>query len=142
MNELDKEVQALFDIVEEKKKKVGKLERPKYETNLSFKYDNNSTPLNLNVVNPIELTKIVGWLISSEEMFEKGKKVVGTTGKFSHQGFTAEQWIEDIKILINKINISELKADLAKDEEILNSLLSEDQKRAIKIAELKKKHSA
>ena len=71
---LDSKIQKLFKIVQDKKVKLAKLERPSYKTNCSFKYNEESKPLNLHVQSIESLMQILGYLIQSKNSFELALK--------------------------------------------------------------------
>lgn len=140
MENLDKKVQELVDIVEAKKAKIEKLERPQYKTNLSLPIGFLETErINLQIVNdPVQLMKYLAYLWSQSVAFNtlcaqhdfKLKYIVG--------GFPVEDWQSDILTRINVVNIKSEKEDLKKKEELLSSLLSPEEIRRIKIERLEK----
>jgi hypothetical protein len=60
---------------------------------------------------------------------------------FSWLGFSAQDWLEDICLRINKINISNEKKKLQALEERLHKLISPEQLKAIELQKIEKELS-
>lgn len=139
--EKDKLVQELIKKVQAKKDEISKAERPNYETNLSFRYNKDSSAnTNINVCSDIdELVGIAAFLIDRESSFEKANELLGTKSKFSWLGYSREQWTHDLRLRINKIQILEKKKELADMEKMLDGMISKDLRDQMAIEEIMKK---
>ena len=138
MDTLDSKVQELFDIVQAKKEKIKKLERPNFKTNLSFQTFTDAK-INLHLIkDPKELVSLISLLKLQHDAFNRICNENNFPYKFEVGGFTYEEWESDIFTLINKINIKAEKQDLERKEEKLNSLISKEMKRQLEIEALEK----
>ena len=139
METLDDKVKKLFDLVQEKKSQIAKLEKPSYKTNLSFPTADGNR-VNLQVVNdPVQLIKILASLKNDAHAFVSICIEKGWTGfEYKHASYTYEEQEADITTLINRINIKKMKDDLADKEKKLNALLSPEKKRELELAALEK----
>lgn len=138
MDTLDSKVQELFDIVQAKKEKIKKLERPNFKTNLSFQTFTDAK-INLQIIkDPKQLVSLISLLKLQKNSFDDFCNVNGFSYKFEVGGFTYDEWESDILTLINKINIKAEKQDLEWKEEKLNALISPEMKRKLEIEALEK----
>ncbi len=137
MESIDIKIKKLFEIIQEKKAKLAKLERPTYNTSCSFsRYNEN--PCNLHV-QPIEsLVEILGWLTVKNEAFQTACKELNLDLKFEHLGKSYDNWKEDISTIINIKNITKEKRDLQEKENKLNQLISPEERRRLEVEALEK----
>jgi hypothetical protein len=135
MNEQDKQVQALFDIVQKKKSDIAKAERPSWETTCTFHKDpGSSASQNIQTITKLdELVSIMAFLMEKEFFFESANKELGTKVKFNWQGYTIDQWRSDIKTRINKVEITKKKKELEDLESRLNTIISPEVRRKMEI---------
>ena len=120
----DKLVQELTKIVNEKKTAIAKAERPNWNTNCAFRYSKDSAAsINLQVCGNVEdLVNILGFLCEKRNAFNEAQKIIGTNLEFKWFNFTFDDWAEDIKTRIDKIEITTKKKELEMLEEIRKSL--------------------
>jgi hypothetical protein len=138
METLDDKVKKLFDLVQEKKSQIAKLEKPSYKTNMSFPTADGNR-VNLQTVNdPVALIKILASLKNDSTAFNGICKEKGWDFEYKHANFPYADWEADITTLINRINIKKMKDDLADKENKLNALLSPEKKRELEFAALEK----
>jgi hypothetical protein len=139
--EKDKMVQDLIKKVQGKKEEISKAEKPQYETNLSFRYNKDSSAsVNIQVTSDVdELVGIAAFLLEREASFEKANELLGTKSKFSWLNFTRDQWIHDLRLRINKIQIAEKKKELADMEKVLDSMISKELRDQMALEEIMKK---
>ena len=111
---MDKAVQQLFEVVQKKKAEIAKAEKPNWLTNCSFRYNKESSnSTNIQVCSDVnELITILGFLIGKQNEFNLAKEVLGVTNTFNWFGFTLEEWTNDIRTRIDKIQITNKKKDL------------------------------
>lgn len=135
MNTADKQVQALFDIVQQKKVDIVKAEKPNWETNCAFRSDiNSSASQNIQILTKIEdLVAILAFLLEKEAFYQEANDQLGTKLKFEWQGFTLEEWRADLTTRIKKLEISKTKKELEGLEQRLNALISPEVRRQMEI---------
>ena len=138
--EIDKQVQELFAIVQEKKAEISKAERPNWLTNCSFRYNKNSSEsTNLQVCVDInELVSILAFVKEKSNSFNEAAKELGVKNEFNWFGFTYDEWKSDIKTRIIKIQITTKKKELELLEARLDKLISPELKAKLEIDEIKK----
>jgi hypothetical protein len=133
-------VQELTKIVNEKKAAIKKAEKPNWRTNCAFRYSKDSSAsLNLQVCGVVEeLVEVLGLLCEKRNAFNEAQKIIGTNLEFKWFGFTFDDWAEDIKTRIDKIEITMNKKELELLEERLNKLISPELRAQMELEEIKK----
>lgn len=127
--ETDKKTQDLIKEVNKRKAEIAKLERPNYKTNCTFTYiEGNLTGLiNIHVESDVKkLVSIAGFVLDQRESFRRAaeKLQIDRVPDFTWNGFSIEDWLNDIQTRINKIQISTKKKNLETLEERLNKIIS------------------
>lgn len=137
---MDKAVQQLFEVVQKKKAEIAKAEKPNWLTNCSFRYNKESSnSTNIQVCSDVnELITILGFLIGKQNEFNLAKEVLGVTNTFNWVGFTLEEWTNDIRTRIDKIQITNKKKELEQLELRLDKLISPELKASMELDEIKK----
>lgn len=135
---LDEQVQQLFEIAKEKKKRIAIAERPNWKTNCAFRYNNDSSQsINLQVcVDKDVFVSILAFLKSKVEYHNIAAKELGVKSTFSWGGFSYEDWLADIKARITKIDITTEKKELEVIEGRLSKLISPELKTKLEIEEI------
>jgi len=137
----DTEIQRLFDIVQDKKREIAIAEKPSWKTNCSFRNskENAGNSTNIQIIVDIEeLISILSFLMEKEYFFNKAAEEIGVKNKFKWLGFTLEDWKQDIKTRISKIEISKKKKELEEYEERLNKVLSPELRQKLEIEAISK----
>ena len=139
-NNNDQLVQELTKIVNAKKLAIAKAERPNWKTNCAFRYSKDSSAsTNLQVCAVVEdLVYMLGLLCEKRNAFNEAQKIVGTTLEFKWFGFTFDDWAEDIKTRIDKIEITIKKKELELLEDRLNKLISPELRAQMELEEIKR----
>jgi hypothetical protein len=139
-NNNDQLVQELTKIVNAKKLAIAKAERPNWKTNCAFRYSKDSSAsTNLQVCAVVEdLVYMLGLLCEKRNAFNEAQKIVGTNLEFKWFGYTFDDWAEDIKTRINKIEITAKKKELEMLEERLNKLISPELRAQMELEEIRK----
>lgn len=139
-NNNDLLVQELTKIVNDKKAAIAKAERPNWRTNCAFRHTRDSSAsTNLQVCAVVEdLVYMLGSLYEKRSAFNEAQKIVGTNLTFKWFGFTFDDWAEDIKTRIDKIEITMKKKELELLEERLNKLVSPELRAQMELEEIKK----
>ena len=137
--ELDQKVALLFEKLEAKKAEITKAEKPKWETNCSYKADSSSTSTNIQAVSDVGiLVTILANLKIHEWAWYEACSTLGVKLPFKHQSYTIDEWLTDIQTRINKLEIDNKKAELKALEDKINLVVSPEQRRALEIAAIEK----
>lgn len=136
MEQIDKKVQELFDVVLKKKQEIAKLEKPNYITNMSITMEGNT--YNLHTVDVIKLIEVLAYLSVKQTSFEEIAYSLNLKVKFKYGGFTYSDWESDIKQKIDILQINVRKKELNELESRLGSLISPELKRQMELQEIEK----
>jgi len=123
----DSKTLELIQQVKRQKEDIAKAERPNWTTNCSFSYTEQSRDaVNIHVeANIRNLVCIASFLVEKEKSYKETAKVLGVDAPdFSWQGFAVKDWLEDIKMRINKVQIASKKKKLEALEGRLNAIIS------------------
>ncbi len=137
----DELVQELFEVVKQKKAEIAKAEKPKWETNCSFSYNETSSErINIQTVSDVSgLLRILGHIVIQHDGFTQAGGMANVTDvPFKWQGFTLKEWVSDIQTRINKIQITKKKAELEDLEKRLDKLVSPEVREAMELAAIQK----
>lgn len=134
-NKQDEQIKQLSILVAAKKEEISKAERPVWITNGSFKFGKNSTDsFNLQTISDSTvLVNALAMLMGRESEFGKAATALGVDVKFDWFGYSVEDWTNDFKTRIAKIEIKNLKRELAEIETVLNDLTSDEVKKQNKL---------
>jgi len=123
----DAKTLELIQLVKRQKEEIAQAERPNWITNCSFSYgENGSAPISLHVeANVRSLVLIVAFLLDKERTYGEAATRLGVDAPaFQWGGFAVGDWIEDVKMRINKIQIAQKRKKLEALEERLNRIVS------------------
>ena len=128
----DTKTLELIQEVKRQKKDIAKAERPSWTTNCSFSYNENGgnasfrRAVNLHVESNIHnLICIASFLRDKLKSYNETAAELGVEAPdFTWQGFSVNDWLEDIKLRINKVQIASKKKKLEALEERLNKIIS------------------
>jgi hypothetical protein len=140
INETDKIIQQLFEVVQQKKAEIAKAEKPNWLTNCAFRFNlESSSSINLQVCSEIEtLINILGFLCEKKRGHDEAISLLGLSSTFKWLNFTFDEWCSDIKTRIDKINISAKRKELEILESRLDNLVSPELKRKLELEEIQK----
>lgn len=122
--------QKTLDLIKEvarQKAEIAKAEKPKWQTNCNFSYKEGSPDVVvLHVERSIKsLVDIAAFLVKREEAYLEVAASLGVEAPaFTWNGFSVADWMEDVKMRINKIQIASKKAKFEALEERLNKIIS------------------
>lgn len=128
-NATDAKVQQLFDIVQTKKKEIENAQKSNWVTNCSFGYDRNSSNrINVQVTNDVEeLVSALSFLKERGARYAESAKELGVDSvEFKWLGYGIEEWAQDFKTRITKLQIKKKQQELEVLEKRLNALISPD----------------
>lgn len=131
----------LINEVNRRKAEIAKAERPTWKTNCSFAYvEGNPATTNLHVASNIrDLVCIASFLRDKEKSYANAAKELGVDApKFSWCGSSVEDWLEDIKTRISKLEIASRRKKLEELESRLNSIISPDLRRQMELEAIQK----
>jgi hypothetical protein len=139
----DETVQHLIKVVTAKKEAIKKaLQKPNWITNCSFRFgaDTLGNSFNIQTVNDVNVfVDALAFLIRLEEAHTEASKRLGVTNNFVWLGYSVEDWQNDFKTRIDKIQIKKNQEEQEAYEVALNKLISKDAREAMELAELTKK---
>ncbi len=124
--------------IEQKEKELGDSLKVSYNAGCSLQLDRYNTVDITTVRNKYTLAVLAGKVIGLKETFEKGAKALGLSdAKFKISGFTADEWLEDIKSRAELLDFIEKKQQIDIWKAKLDSLLTEDEWREMEIDKLR-----
>ena len=122
----DKTLQ-LINAVKVQKEEISKAERPTWITNCSFSYtERPNDAINIHVeANIRNLVCIAAFLKEKEKSYKEAAETLGVDAPaFTWGGHSVNEWLEDLKLRINKIQIASKKKKLEILESRLNAIIS------------------
>lgn len=134
--DLDQKVVALMEKVKEKRKLVASLEKVSWSTTGSLQLPGWER---LNIQIEQDVSKLVlayGTLFQIASAYDAGYKAMELDGSRKWQGYDISEWLDDLRQRINVIGIKAERKKLADLEDLLNSCTSDEQRRAMKLAEI------
>jgi len=147
-DKIDDRVRVLFDKVEQKRKQIKSIKgKPHFTTNNVFTWFTGGAPagapVNLNVQTIESLLEIYSFLIDKEQSFQKTLAKLAAKGieldvKFSHGGYSLEDWLKDIELHLSLKNIKKEEDKLKAMEAKLENLISPEMRRQLEIESLEK----
>jgi len=139
MENKDKIVQELFDIIQIKKAEIAKAEKPTWNTNCLFSYENFNSPTNLRVVSKIsDIVQMLAYLLSNEKDWALANEKLATNVEFLYNGYTVEEWTSDFKTRISQISIIESKKNLESLQSRLDKLVSKEMREKLELEAIQK----
>ena len=142
MENKDKIVEQLQNTLKLKKAEIAKIERADYKTNMTLNIGNG--PVNLNTCSDINiLVSLLGTLINNSYGFTKATNAVGLDWEldncdFKHQGYSLNDWTNDIKIRVGKVSIAKKRKELEELETRLGKLESKELREKRELEELQR----
>ena len=130
----DNKTLDLIKEVNRQKAEISKAEKPNWITTCTFSYNEgaagSASATNLHVETNIRnIICIASFLMDKERSYLEAAKRLGVEAPvFTWQGFSVNDWVEDIKMRINKIQISSKRKKLETLEARLNSVISPELK--------------
>jgi len=135
---MDKKVMDLITTVKERRAKIEKLTKPQWRTSCSLTLPGMPT-LNIQVEQQLSLLAIAcGTLLRIRNDIEAAAKELEVVISPLWQSYDINDWVEDIKLRVRVTQIKTEKEKLMKMESKLKELTSEDQRRAMALAEIEK----
>lgn len=123
----DDRILAFIKEVNRQKEEIAKAERPQWKTNQNFSWvEGKPDVIVLHVEKNIKtLVEIAAFLAQKEEAYMHVAADLGVEAPpFTWNGFSVADWLEDIKMRINKVQINSKRAKLEALEERLGKIVS------------------
>lgn len=143
MAKTDERTIQLIKEVAKQKAEIAKAEKPNWRTNCSYQVAPGSS-VNLHVESNLRvLIGICGAVMAGEAEYDKAAESLGLTDypPFDWGGYSASDWIVDVRSRINKIQIGSKRKKLEDLEARLNKIISPELRAEIELeaisAELK-----
>lgn len=127
MAKTDAKTLELIKEVNRQKKEIASAEKPQYITNCNFSYtENGANIINIHVEADVKnLIKIAAFLSMQEKAYADAAKVLGVDSPpFTWGAFTVKDWISDLRMRLNKLQIASKRKKLETLETRLNSIIS------------------
>lgn len=140
----DKKILDLINEVRKQKEEIAKIEKPNWITNCSFRWvEGNPKPdlaINLHVESDVRaLIHAAAAILSREASYAKATEALGIEAPpFLWDGFSAKDWLNDIKLRIAKIQIATKKKKLEALESRLNAIVSPELRAQMEIEAIEK----
>lgn len=122
----DQTTMDLLNEVNKRKKEIAKIDKCKWKTNLNFRYVVGTPTINLQVVNSVpELVDIAAYISDRIASYDAMATSLGiAVPELVIDGYSAADWLDDVKTRINKVTINDKKRALEKLESRLNAIIS------------------
>ena len=133
---IDKQIENLLAVVKTQKAEVEKAEKESkrsWNTNCSFKLL-SASPVNIQTANEDAIVRALSELLTFKNSSQEASKILGLTQDIKHDGYTADEWIEDFQKRIATLQLKTKKDKLKTLEDRLNSIVSPEQKRQMELA--------
>ncbi len=134
---------VLIEEIKKRKSEIAKIGRTNNKTDVLFSYTNGDTSrvVNLNVESNVQnLVLMAAHVINQKELYEKTAADLGVESPpvFKWNRFSIEDWVDDIKNRIAKIQVSTKQKTLEKLEVRLNSIISPELRAKIELQDILK----
>lgn len=128
---------ALIEAVRRQKEEIANAERPNWKTNQTFTFVegqlNNAIALHIEK-DVRKLAMIAGFLVEKEEQLKKGAEVLGIeTPELIWNGYSFQDWFDDLKARTAKIQITQRREKLAKLESRLNAVMTPELRQQLEL---------
>lgn len=137
---LDERVVKLMAEVKSRRAKVAKLQKPSWLTSCSLELPGRDR-LNIQVCTDLyHLSFAAGILMNIVQTTQAGEEALGLKLKspIMWQNYPIDDWISDIRLRVQVIQIKSEQDKLAALEEKLKTVTSEDQRREMALDEIEK----
>lgn len=131
---IDDQVLKLFKVLEQRKVDVEVAEKEvkgSWRTNCSLVLSTNSQPINIQTLSKERLVIIFGELLQQQEYVKKASDILGIDFDNNINGFSFDDWVNDLKKRIAILEINEKRKQLSNLESRINSLVSPEQRRKL-----------
>lgn len=139
----DAKILELIAEVNRRKEEIERIDRPNWRTNMSFSYDESSLnqSINLHVVSDVQvLVKIASFLVVRKDAYVDvaASFDLAEVPNFTWQGFPVQDWIADIELRIDKIQIGAKRKKLEALEASLEAIITPELRRQMELERIAK----
>lgn len=145
MSDLDKKIDELFAVLNKQKEAVAEAElesKKKWITNCSFpSVFGNTGPINIQTQSVESLVGLFADLLTHKQSTTKAAIDLGIPVAEDYNkwgGFSVDDWAEDFRTRIAKLQLASKKQELAALEKRLDAIVSPEQRRMYELAEITK----
>lgn len=120
------------------KEAVERAEKPCYLTGGMFKYSEASVSNSIDITtvrDERKLVEVAAFLRERESNYLPAAKELGCDVRFTWLNFTKDEWMADLQTRVNILQIAKKRAELRDLEELVNTLVSPELMRSMKMAE-------
>lgn len=137
---IDEKISSLFKVVQKKKEEVALVEKEQNQswlTNCSFKgFAQNHT--NIQTATENTIFRLTTELLMFRNTAVEANELLCTKQEIKIDNYSVDEWLQDFKKRIAKIQLASKKAELKNLEDRLNSIVSPEQRRAMELEEITK----
>ena len=138
MGNTDKVTLKLLATVAEKRAEISKAEKPTWNTNCNFTFT-DGTRFNLHTVNNEDvILRALSSMIVHKNAWREAIEIMGSKAEFEWNGFTFDEWVEDFKTRLTKVNIEKKKKDLEKLQKRLDAVITPELKAKMELEAIEK----
>jgi len=139
MNVNDIEIKKLIDVVDGKDSAITKASRKVLVTNGIFRYkDASNNYVNINTLTKEMVIEVLAFLIEKMEFYDKACDELGLVKSFIWDGYSYNDWFEDLKNRVEYLKYEEKKKKVKKTKDKLLGLVSTEGKTAMELDAIKK----
>ncbi len=139
---IDSKITELFAVLTKQKEEVSeavKTSKHKWKTNCSFpSVFGNTQPINIQTQTEPALVELLSDLLIHREFSRKAAEALGVDHKDTWGGASIDDWIDDFKTRIAKIQLAAKQVKLTQLEQRLDAIISPEQRRALELEEITK----
>lgn len=134
----DQKTLGLIDLIKQKKLEIAKSEKPSYKTNCSFVYIEGRLNDSINIHAEFDVRKLicmVAFIQEKEASYANAARTlkIDSPPPFTWNGYSANEWIEDLTMRIKKIQVGTERTKLEALLERLNKIISPELKAQLEL---------
>lgn len=139
MENKDKIIDGLFEVIQTKKEEIKRIEKPEWKTNCSYAIEGSrvDSRVNIRVLHIDEVVDCVTQLLQIQDYRIKATDILEVPTR-KYQGFNIEDWISDFKTRASIINVASKKKELEKLEGRLDKLVSKEKREQMELEAIQK----
>lgn len=139
-DQIDSKITELFAVLTKQKEEVAealKTSQQKWKTNCSFpSVFGHTQPINIQTQTESALIELLSDLLIHRDFSIKAAELLNTKFDNKWGGFNIDDWVEDFKTRIAKIQLAEKQNKLAQLEKRLDAIVSPEQRRKMELESL------
>lgn len=133
---IDAQIEALFNKLEQRKSKINELKAniaKGWVTIGSFKTVGALAPTNIQTASQAVVEEIAAHICMISSAMEQASTHLQAPMSKKIQGYTVDEWFQDLNKRLSTIQLREEEAAIAQIEQRLNQVLSPEQRRKIEV---------